>query len=50
MSIFILHECQIVLRRFFLRRGEETFATAEGQELLKQWKVPENYICRVFNT
>lgn len=29
MSIFILHKCQIVLRRFFLRRGEELFGQRE---------------------
>ena len=32
-----------------ISRGEETFASPEGQELLKKWEVPQNYsaICFV---
>ena len=31
-------------------RAETTFASNEGQELLKSWGVPEGYICRAFVT
>ena len=31
-------------------RAETTFASDEGQELLKFWGVPEGYICRAFVT
>ncbi|MCR5176155.1 MAG: nitroreductase family protein [Anaerovibrio sp.] len=31
-----------------ISRGEETFITDEGKALLKEWKVPSNYICRAF--
>ena len=31
-------------------RAEKTFASDEGQELLKSWGVPEDYICRAFVT
>ncbi|MDD6570299.1 MAG: nitroreductase family protein [Acidaminococcus sp.] len=44
----ILMATDLGLASCIISRGEETFATAEGQKLLKQWKVPENYICRVF--
>lgn len=31
-------------------RAEKTFASEEGQALLKSWGVPEGYICRAFVT
>ena len=31
-------------------RAEKTFASDEGQELLRAWGVPEGYICRAFVT
>lgn len=44
----ILMATNLGLASCIVSRGEETFATPEGQKLLRQWKVPENYICRVF--
>ena len=29
-------------------RAEETFATPEGQVLLREWGVPKGYVCRAF--
>ena len=31
-------------------RAEKTFASKDGQDLLKSWGVPEGYICRAFMT
>jgi hypothetical protein len=31
-----------------IARGEETFDNEFGQELLKSWNIPENYIARCF--
>lgn len=35
--------------RCIIARGEETFVSPEGQELLREWEIPENYsaICFV---
>ena len=29
-------------------RGEDTFRTEYGKTLLKQWRVPEGFVCRAF--
>ena len=44
----ILMATDLGLSSCIVSRGEETFAGEEGRQLLKQWNVPENYICRVF--
>ena len=31
-----------------ISRGEETFASEEGKKLVKEWGVPDNYICQAF--
>jgi nitroreductase len=31
-----------------IARGEETFESELGQEILKNWEIPENYIARAF--
>lgn len=44
----LLMATDLGLSSCIVSRGEETFSTAEGQDLLTRWKVPVNYICRVF--
>lgn len=45
----ILQATELGLSSCIISRGEETFASPEGQKLLKEWEVPENYsaICFV---
>ncbi len=44
----VLMATELGLSSCIISRAEETFVTKDGQELLKEWKVPENYICRAF--
>lgn len=44
----VLMASNMGLASCIISRGEETFVTEEGQKLLQEWKVPENYICRAF--
>ena len=45
----ILQATELGISSCIISRGEETFASSEGRELLKEWEVPENYsaICFV---
>jgi nitroreductase len=45
----VLRATELGLASCIVSRGEETFQSDEGQELLRQWEVPENYgaICFV---
>ena len=31
-----------------ISRGEETFVSEDGEKLLKEWNIPETYVCRCF--
>ena len=44
----LLMATDLGLSSCIVSRGEETFSTEEGQDLLTRWKVPVNYICRAF--
>ena len=39
----ILQATELGISSCIISRGEETFASDEGQKLLKDWNVPENY-------
>ncbi len=45
----VLRATELGISSCIVSRGEETFMGSEGQELLKEWGVPENYsaICFV---
>lgn len=45
----VLQATELGISSCIISRGEETFVSPEGQELLKEWNVPENYsaICFV---
>ncbi|MCR5758714.1 MAG: nitroreductase family protein [Selenomonas sp.] len=44
----VLMAAEMGLSSCIISRAEETFVTPEGQQLLKTWQVPADYICRVF--
>ncbi len=44
----VLMATELGLASCIISRAEETFVTAEGQQFLESWKVPEDYLCRVF--
>ena len=44
----ILQAKELGISSCIISRGEETFLSPEGKALLKEWNVPENYICKVF--
>ena len=45
----VLQAAELGISSCIISRGEETFVGPEGQELLKEWEIPENYsaICFV---
>jgi nitroreductase len=45
----ILQATELGIASCIISRGAETFVSSEGQELLKEWEIPENYsaICFV---
>ena len=44
----VLAAAECGLASCIVARGEETFENEIGAELLKKWKIPENYIARCF--
>lgn len=44
----ILQATELGIASCIISRGEETFASKKGVELLKQWEVPNNYTCQAF--
>lgn len=44
----VLQATELGIASCIISRGEETFASEEGRKLLKEWGVPENYICSCF--
>ncbi|MDE5892322.1 MAG: nitroreductase family protein, partial [Acetatifactor sp.] len=45
----VLQAAELGISSCIISRGEDTFVSPEGQKLLKQWEIPENYsaICFV---
>lgn len=45
----VLQAAELGISSCIISRGEETYASGEGQTLLREWGVPENYsaICFV---
>ena len=45
----VLQAAELGISSCIISRGEDTFVSQEGRELLKQWEIPENYsaICFV---
>ena len=44
----ILQAKELGISSCIISRGEETFLSEEGQRLLREWHVPENYVCKAF--
>ena len=44
----VLEAAELGLASCIIARGEETFATPEGEAFLRQWNIPENYEARCF--
>ena len=44
----VLQATELGIASCIISRGEETFANEEGGKLLKEWGVPDNYICSCF--
>jgi nitroreductase len=44
----ILQATELGIASCIISRGEETFLSEEGQALLREWEVPENYSCQGF--
>ncbi|MBQ7477805.1 MAG: nitroreductase family protein [Selenomonadaceae bacterium] len=44
----VLMATEMGLASCIVSRAEETFVTEEGQKIVKNWNVPENYLCRAF--
>ena len=48
MENMILQATELGIASCIISRGYETFATAEGKKLMKEWGVPEGYACQGF--
>jgi nitroreductase len=44
----VLQATELGISSCIISRGEETFVSEEGQKLLREWNVPENYTCQCF--
>ena len=44
----ILQATELGIASCIISRGEETFVSEEGQNLLGEWEVPKNYTCQCF--
>lgn len=44
----VLQATELGIASCIISRGEETFVSEEGGKLLKEWGVPDNYICSCF--
>lgn len=44
----VLQATELGISSCIISRGEETFDSPEGKEILKEWGVPENYSCVCF--
>ncbi|MDO4467818.1 MAG: nitroreductase family protein [Bacillota bacterium] len=48
MENMVLQATELGIASCIISRGYETFASEEGQELMKEWEVPEGYACQGF--
>jgi nitroreductase len=44
----VLEAYNLGINSCIIARGEETFEGEEGEKILKEWEIPENYIARAF--
>lgn len=44
----VLQATELGIASCIISRGEETFANEEGKKLMKEWGVPDTYICSCF--
>ena len=44
----VLQATELGIASCMISRGEETFVSEEGRKLLKEWGIPDNYICSCF--
>lgn len=44
----VLAATELGIDSCIIARGEETFLSAEGVSLLREWDIPQNYCCRAF--
>mgnify|MGYP002657712810 FL=1 len=47
MENMLLQATELGIASCIISRGQETFASEEGRQLMKQWGVPEGYTCQV---
>ena len=48
MENMILQATELGIASCIISRGYETFASEEGQRLMKEWEVPDGYTCQGF--
>lgn len=48
MENMLLQATELGIASCIISRGQETFASEEGRQLMKQWGVPEGYTCQGF--
>jgi len=48
MENMVLQATELGIVSCIISRGEETFDSEEGRQLMKEWEVPDNYICQGF--
>ena len=48
MENMILQATELQIASCIISRGSETFDSDEGRRLMKEWEVPEGYICQGF--
>lgn len=48
MENMVLQATELGIASCIISRGEETFDSEEGRQLMKEWEVPDNYICQGF--
>ena len=48
MENMVLQATELGIASCIISRGEETFDSEEGRRLMKEWEVPDNYICQGF--
>jgi nitroreductase len=44
----VLQATELGIASCIISRGEETFVSEDGKELLKQWEIPDNYTAICF--
>lgn len=48
MENMVLQATELGIASCIIARGEETFDSEDGRQLMKEWEVPDHYICQGF--